>query len=70
MEKRIEQEMMNIIFSIANQDERIRIVTIEGSPTNINIPKDEFQDYDITYFVRIWNRLYRMMFGLINLGIS
>lgn len=44
MEKRTEQEMMNIILSIANQDERIRIVTIEGSRTNINIPKDEFQD--------------------------
>ncbi|WP_428220649.1 aminoglycoside 6-adenylyltransferase, partial [Enterococcus faecium] len=31
--------------------ERIRIVTLEGSRANINIPKDEFQDYDITYFV-------------------
>jgi aminoglycoside 6-adenylyltransferase len=31
---RTEQEMMNIILSIANQDERIRIVTIEGSRTN------------------------------------
>jgi aminoglycoside 6-adenylyltransferase len=49
---RTEQEMMNIILSIANQDERIRIVTIEGSRTNINITNDEFQDYDITYFVR------------------
>ena len=49
---RKEQEMMNIILSIAKQDDRIRIVTIEGSRTNINIPKDEFQDYDITYFVR------------------
>ncbi|MDF2804384.1 MAG: aminoglycoside adenylyltransferase [Anaerocolumna sp.] len=48
---RTEQEMMSIIFSIAEQDERIRIVTLEGSRTNINIPKDEFQDYDITYFV-------------------
>ena len=49
---RKEQEMMNIILSIAKQDDRIRVVTIEGSRTNINIPKDEFQDYDITYFVR------------------
>lgn len=31
---RTEQEMMNIILSIANQDERIRIVTIEGSRTD------------------------------------
>lgn len=48
---RTEQEMMNIILSIAKQDKRIRITTLEGSRTNINIPKDEFQDYDITYFV-------------------
>ncbi len=48
---RKEQEMMNIILSIAKQDERIRIVTLEGSRANINISKDEFQDYDITYFV-------------------
>ena len=26
-------------------------MTLEGSRANINIPKDEFQDYDITYFV-------------------
>ncbi|MHB9938119.1 hypothetical protein CF098_08850 [Clostridium sporogenes] len=48
---RKEQEMMNILLSIAKHDERIRIVTLEGSRANINIPKDEFQDYDITYFV-------------------
>ena len=48
---RTEKEMMNLILSIAEQDERVRIVTLEGSRTNINIPKDQFQDYDITYFV-------------------
>lgn len=48
---RTEQEMTDLILSIAEKDERIRIVTLEGSRTNINIPKDEFQDYDITYFV-------------------
>lgn len=26
-------------------------MTLEGSRANINIPKDEFQDYDVTYFV-------------------
>ena len=49
---RREQEMMNIILSVAKQDEGIRIVTLEGSRTNINIAKDDFQDYDITYLVR------------------
>ncbi|MGN7400668.1 aminoglycoside 6-adenylyltransferase [Cytobacillus praedii] len=48
---RSEQEMMEIILSIAKKDERIRIVTLEGSRTNKNVPKDKFQDYDISYFV-------------------
>ena len=48
---RSEKGMMDLVLSLAEQDERIRIVTLEGSRANINIPKDEFQDYDITYFV-------------------
>ena len=38
-------------MNFAFQDERIRIVTLEGSRTNVNIPKDNLQDYDITFFV-------------------
>lgn len=48
---RSEQEMMNLILSIAKKDDRIRMVTLEGSRTNKNIPKDLFQDYDVTFFV-------------------
>lgn len=48
---RSEKEMMDLVLSFAKQDERIRIVTLEGSRTNINIPKDDFQDYDVSYFV-------------------
>lgn len=48
---RPEEEMMELILSIAREDNRIRIATLEGSRTNDNIPKDKFQDYDITYFV-------------------
>lgn len=48
---RSEEEMMELILSIAREDNRIRIATLEGSRTNVNIPKDKFQDYDITYFV-------------------
>ena len=48
---RSEQEMYDLILAFAKNDERIRIVTLEGSRTNINIPKDNFQDYDITFFV-------------------
>ncbi len=48
---RTEQEMMELILSSAAADERIRIAALEGSRTNIHIPRDDFQDYDITFFV-------------------
>ncbi|WP_439015594.1 aminoglycoside 6-adenylyltransferase [Bacillus velezensis] len=48
---RSEDEMMKLILDIAMKDERIRLVTLEGSRTNKNVPRDKFQDYDISYFV-------------------
>ncbi|GAY78243.1 aminoglycoside 6-adenylyltransferase [Niallia sp. Sow4_A1] len=48
---RSEQEMMDMLIKFARNDNRIRLVTLEGSRTNKNIPKDPFQDYDISYFV-------------------
>lgn len=48
---RSEQEMMELFIDFAGKDERIRVVTLEGSRTNRNIPKDRFQDFDISYFV-------------------
>ncbi|MMZ66740.1 Aminoglycoside 6-adenylyltransferase [compost metagenome] len=48
---RSEQEMMNMLVDFAMKDNRIRLVTLEGSRTNKNIPPDTFQDYDISYFV-------------------
>lgn len=48
---RTEQEMMELILSFAKADERIRFVGMEGSRTNVNVPKDDFQDYDVTYVV-------------------
>jgi aminoglycoside 6-adenylyltransferase len=53
MEKtmRDEKVMMDIILNFAKNDERIRIVTMEGSRLNRNVPKDRFQDFDITYIV-------------------
>ena len=47
---RTEKEIYDLVLNFAFQDERIRIVTLEGSRTNVNIPKDKLQDYDITYF--------------------
>lgn len=43
--------MMNMFIHFAKDDDRIRLVTVEGSRTNQNIPRDSFQDYDISYFV-------------------
>ena len=48
---RTEKQIYDTILSFAEADERIRVVTLEGSRTNINIPADEFQDFDITFFV-------------------
>lgn len=48
---RTEREMMDLLLSFGIRDERVRIATLEGSRTNVNVPKDEFQDYDVTYIV-------------------
>lgn len=48
---RSEQEMMRMFVDFAMKDDRIRLATLEGSRTNRNIPRDSFQDYDISYFV-------------------
>jgi len=48
---RSEQEMMDLILSVAQADERIRAVLMSGSRANPAVPKDKYQDYDITYFV-------------------
>lgn len=49
---RSEKEMMDIIMEVAQKDERIRGVYMNGSRTNPNAPRDVFQDYDIVYVVR------------------
>ncbi|GJM71133.1 hypothetical protein HMSSN036_33490 [Paenibacillus macerans] len=51
MHLRSEQEMMNLFLNFAAKEDRIRLVTMEGSRTNVNIPPDSFQDFDISYFV-------------------
>ncbi|SFJ70350.1 aminoglycoside 6-adenylyltransferase [Halobacillus dabanensis] len=48
---RNEQEMMELILSVAKEDERIRAVYMNGSRTNSSVSKDIFQDYDIVYVV-------------------
>lgn len=48
---RTEQEMMDLILKIANNDERIRAVYMNGSRTNPNVVKDKYQDYDVVFVV-------------------
>lgn len=43
--------MMKLILDVAKNDKRIRLVTLEGSRANKNVPGDKFQDFDISYFV-------------------
>ncbi|MDE7205040.1 MAG: aminoglycoside 6-adenylyltransferase [Lachnospiraceae bacterium] len=49
---RSEKEMYQLLLDIANADERILAVYMNGSRTNVNAPKDIFQDYDVVYVVR------------------
>lgn len=48
---RTDQEMLSLIIETAKQDEHVRLVTLEGSRTNPNIAADQFQDFDVSYFV-------------------
>ena len=43
--------MVDLILEFARQDERIRVVAMNGSRANPNAPRDAFQDYDIVYVV-------------------
>ena len=51
MKMRTEKQIYDTILNFAKADDRIRVVTLEGSRTNINIIPDNLQDYDITFFV-------------------
>jgi aminoglycoside 6-adenylyltransferase len=48
---RTEQEILELILNEARADERIRAVLLVGSRANPAVPKDPYQDYDITFFV-------------------
>jgi aminoglycoside 6-adenylyltransferase len=48
---RTEQEVMDLLFDITNSDERIRGVMLAGSRADSSVPKDEYQDYDISFAV-------------------
>ena len=43
--------MMELILGVAKADERVRVVGLNGSRTNENVPKDVYRDYDAVYLV-------------------
>lgn len=49
---RDEATMYKLILDIANKDDRILAVYMNGSRVNANVPKDIFQDYDIVFVVK------------------
>ncbi len=49
---RSEQEVITLILNIANADDRIRAVLLNGSRANPKAVKDIFQDFDIVYIVK------------------
>ena len=48
---RSEEEMLELIQDIARNDDRIRVVIMNGSRANPNARPDFFQDFDIVYVV-------------------
>ena len=48
---RTEKEIYETVLNIAQKDNRIKAIYMNGSRTNPNVPKDIFQDYDIVYVV-------------------
>lgn len=48
---RSKEEMMRLILDVAENDERIRAVTMEGSRVSKNATHDQYCDFDICYVV-------------------
>lgn len=48
---RTDKEMFDLFYRMAAADERIRVMTLEGSRVNPNITPDTWQDFDITFLV-------------------
>lgn len=48
---RTEEEMIKLIIKIAEYDDNIVAVCMNGSRVNDNVPTDKYQDFDIVYIV-------------------
>lgn len=67
---RTEQEMMDLILGVAIADERIRAVYMNGSRTNPNVAKDDYQDYDVVFTVTETESFINDKDWLLNFGES
>lgn len=47
----IEADMMHRLLGFATAEPRVRMMTLEGSRANPNVPRDRLQDFDISFFV-------------------
>ena len=68
---RTPQEILSMVLKIAQEDERIRAVTMGGSRANKNCPEDIYQDFDIVFHVKdcllytsemLWMKWMRILF--------
>jgi aminoglycoside 6-adenylyltransferase len=48
---RSEREMLELIITTAQREERVRAVMMNGSRVNPEAPQDFFMDFDVVYFV-------------------
>ncbi|MDR3209466.1 MAG: aminoglycoside 6-adenylyltransferase [Oscillospiraceae bacterium] len=48
---RTEQEMLKLLINTARDEPRVRAALLVGSRANPAAPRDEYQDYDVTYLV-------------------
>jgi aminoglycoside 6-adenylyltransferase len=48
---RDENEIMNLIFQFAMEHDQVRAAVLNGSRVNPRIQPDQYQDYDVVYFV-------------------
>jgi aminoglycoside 6-adenylyltransferase len=49
---RTEDQVLSQILDFAQAEERVRAVMLNGSRLNSNAPKDDWQDYDVVFFIR------------------
>ena len=49
---RTTEEMLELIVNVAKEDPDIRAVLMSGSRANKDCPVDQYQDFDIVYFVK------------------